>query len=34
MLAVPLWVLYELGIFVAQWVGKPAAAETTSDPAA
>ena len=34
MLAVPLWVLYELGIFVAQWVVKPAAAETTSDPAA
>lgn len=34
MLAVPLWVLYELGIVVAQWVGKPAAAETTSDPAA
>jgi len=34
MLAVPLWVLYELGIFVAQWVGRPAAAETTSDPAA
>jgi len=34
MLAVPLWVLYELGIFVAQWVGKPAAAETTSDRAA
>jgi sec-independent protein translocase protein TatC len=34
MLAVPLWVLYELGIFVAKWVGKSAAAETTSDPAA
>lgn len=34
MLAVPLWVLYELGIFVAQWVAKPAAAETRSDPAA
>jgi sec-independent protein translocase protein TatC len=34
MLAVPLWVLYELGIFVAQWVGKSAAAETRSDPAA
>ena len=34
MLAVPLWVLYELGIFVAQWVGEPATAETTSDPAA
>ena len=33
MLAVPLWVLYEIGIFVAQWVGKPAAAETKSDPA-
>jgi len=34
MLAVPLWILYELGIFVAQWVGRPATAETTSDPAA
>ena len=34
MLAVPLWVLYELGIIVAQWVVKPAAAETGSDPAA
>jgi len=34
MLAVPLWVLYELGIFVAQWVGKSAAEETTSDPVA
>ena len=34
MLAVPLWVLYELGIFVAQWVGKSAAAETRSDPTA
>ncbi len=34
MLAVPLWVLYELGIFVAQWVGKSAAAETRSDPVA
>ena len=34
MLAVPLWVLYELGILVAQWVGKSAAAETRSDPAA
>jgi sec-independent protein translocase protein TatC len=34
MLAVPLWLLYELGIFVAQWVGKSAAAETRSDPAA
>jgi sec-independent protein translocase protein TatC len=34
MLAVPLWVLYELGIVVAKWVGKSAAAETTSDPAA
>ena len=32
MLAVPLWVLYEIGIFVAQWVGKSAAAETKSDP--
>jgi len=34
MLAVPLWVLYELGIFVAQWVGRAAAVETGSDPAA
>ena len=34
MLAVPLWVLYEIGILVAQWVGKSAAAETRSDPAA
>ncbi|MGQ0577321.1 MAG: twin-arginine translocase subunit TatC [Betaproteobacteria bacterium] len=34
MLAVPLWVLYELGIFVAQWVGKSAATQTRSDPAA
>jgi sec-independent protein translocase protein TatC len=34
MLAVPLWLLYELGIFVAQWIGKSAAAETRSDPAA
>ena len=34
MLAVPLWVLYEIGIFVAQWVGKSAAAETKSDPVA
>ncbi len=34
MLAVPLWILYELGIFVAQWVGKSTAAEASSDPAA
>ncbi len=35
MLAVPLWVLYEVGIFVAQWVEKSAApAETGSDTAA
>lgn len=35
MLAVPLWVLYELGIIVAQWVGKSAAAdETRPDSAA
>ena len=33
MLAVPLWILYELGIFVAKWVGKSTTAETTSDPA-
>ena len=34
MLAVPLWILYELGIVVAKWVGKSTAGETTSDPAA
>jgi sec-independent protein translocase protein TatC len=33
MLAVPLWVLYEIGIFVAQWVVKPPAEETQSDSA-
>jgi sec-independent protein translocase protein TatC len=33
MLAVPLWVLYELGIIVAQWVGKPAAEESPSNSA-
>ncbi len=27
MLAVPLWILYEVGIIVAQWVGKSAAAD-------
>ncbi len=30
MLAVPLWILYELGIFVSQWISKPAAEETQS----
>ena len=33
MLAVPLWILYELGIFVSQWIAKPAAEETQSGPA-
>lgn len=30
MLAVPLWVLYEIGILVAQWLVKPAPAEPES----
>jgi sec-independent protein translocase protein TatC len=30
MLAVPLWILYELGIFVSQWISKPTAEETQS----
>lgn len=35
MLAVPLWILYELGIIVAQWVGKSAAVDDArSDSAA
>ena len=33
MLAVPLWILYELGIFVSQWITKPVAEETRSGPA-
>jgi sec-independent protein translocase protein TatC len=33
MLAVPLWVLYEAGIIVAQWIGRPAAPETPSHTA-
>ncbi|HEY5930959.1 MAG TPA: twin-arginine translocase subunit TatC [Burkholderiales bacterium] len=33
MLAVPLWILYELGIIVAQWLVKPAAAEPESGTA-
>ena len=33
MLAVPLWILYELGIFVSQWISKPAAEETQSGSA-
>jgi sec-independent protein translocase protein TatC len=30
MLAVPLWILYELGIFVSQWITKPAPEESQS----
>ena len=30
MLAVPLWILYEIGILVAQWLVKPAASEPES----
>jgi sec-independent protein translocase protein TatC len=33
MLAVPLWILYEIGIFVAQWLVKPEAAEPESKTA-
>jgi sec-independent protein translocase protein TatC len=33
MLAVPLWVLYELGIFVAQWLVKSAPSESTEGTA-
>jgi sec-independent protein translocase protein TatC len=33
MLAVPLWVLYEVGIFVSQWVAKPAAENPESNSA-
>jgi sec-independent protein translocase protein TatC len=33
MLAVPLWILYELGIFVSQWISKPTAEETPSGSA-
>lgn len=31
LLAVPLWILYEIGIFVSRWVGKPVASEAPSD---
>ena len=33
MLAVPLWILYELGIFVSQWITKPAPEESQSGSA-
>jgi sec-independent protein translocase protein TatC len=33
MLAVPLWILYEVGILVAQWLVKPPAVETESGTA-
>jgi sec-independent protein translocase protein TatC len=33
MLALPLWILYEIGIFVSQWVTKPAAEQAESGPA-
>ena len=33
MLAVPLWILYEIGIIVAQWLVKPAAVEPESGTA-
>lgn len=33
MLALPLWILYEIGIFVSQWVTKPAAEQPESGPA-
>ena len=33
MLAIPLWILYELGIFVSQWMGKPASGVTDSESA-
>jgi len=33
MLAVPLWVLYEVGIFVSQWITKPAPEESQSGSA-
>ncbi|HJP69791.1 MAG TPA: twin-arginine translocase subunit TatC [Sphingomicrobium sp.] len=33
MLAVPLWLLYELGIFVSQWISKPEAEQSESKSA-
>ena len=33
MLAVPIWVLYELGIFVSQWITKPGPEESKSGSA-
>ncbi|MBC8006829.1 MAG: twin-arginine translocase subunit TatC [Prolixibacteraceae bacterium] len=30
MLAVPIWILYELGIFVSQWIAKPGSAGSQS----
>ena len=33
MLAVPLWILYELGIFVSQWITKPGLEKSQSDSA-
>ena len=33
MLAVPLWLLYELGIFVSQWISKPEAERSESESA-
>ena len=33
MLALPLWILYEIGIFVSQWVTKPEAEQPESGPA-
>ncbi|MEQ1771865.1 MAG: twin-arginine translocase subunit TatC [Devosia sp.] len=33
MLAVPLWILYELGIFVSQWIAKPVTEESQSGSA-
>jgi sec-independent protein translocase protein TatC len=32
MLAVPLWLLYEVGIFVSQWISKPDAEQSESKP--
>jgi len=31
MLAVPLWLLYEVGIFVSQWISKPEAEQSESE---
>src|SRR4051812_9039252 len=33
MLAVPLWLLYEVGIFVSQWITKPSPSESKSSSA-